>query len=56
MSETFEIFPLTQKIQKILQNTTWCHFAKNLVFGSQNDSLTPGWVNPWWQSIHVPFI
>ena len=39
MSENFEIFPWTQQTQKILHNKTGCHFAKYLVFGSQNDSL-----------------
>ena len=38
MSETFEIFPWTQEIQKILLNTFGCHFAKSLVFGGQ---MTP---------------
>ena len=32
--------------QKILQHSTCCHFAKNLVFVSQDDSLAPGWVRP----------
>ena len=41
MNETFEILPWTQQIQKTVQNTTGCHFAKNLAFGNQNDSLTP---------------
>ena len=31
---TVEISPWTQQIQKIVQNTTGCHFANNLVFGS----------------------
>ena len=47
ISKTFEIFPRTQQIQKILQNTTGCHFAQNLVFGSQNDSPSPAWISPW---------
>ena len=37
MSETIELFPWTKQTQKILQNTTGCHSAKNPVFGSQND-------------------
>ena len=35
-----------KQIQKILQNTTGCHFPKNLVFGSPNDSLVVAWVSP----------
>ena len=47
MSETFELFSLTQLIPKILQNTlNWCHFGQYLAFGSLNNSLTPGCVSP----------
>ena len=42
-----EIFPWTQPIQKILQDKTGFHFAKNIMFESQNDSLSPGWVSLW---------
>ena len=47
MSETFEEFLWTLKIQKI------SHSAQNLVFLSQNDSLTSSLVNPW-DSLAVP--
>ena len=34
-------------MQKILQDITGCHFTKNLMFGSQIDSLAVAWVGPW---------
>ena len=46
MSKTFELFPWTLHSQKILQNLSGCHFPKNTVFRSQNDSLVVGWVSP----------
>ena len=42
----FKYFLGLKQIQKILQNTTGCHFPKNLVFGSLNDSLVVAWVSP----------
>ena len=56
MMETFYVFPWNQQIQDILQNIIGCHSAKILMFGSQNDSLTPGWISPWSESFTCPFI
>ena len=42
VSGVYQMNSLLQRIQKIRQNTTSRHFAKNLVFDSQHNSLTPG--------------
>ena len=41
-----------KQIQKIVQNTTGCHFPKHLVFGSRIDYLVVAWVSPW-VGVHV---
>ena len=41
----------SNKYRKSCKNTNECHFPKNLVFGSRNDSLVVGWVSPWSQHL-----
>ena len=44
MSETSEIFPSTQQIQKIVQNKSGCQSAQNLVIGSLKLTHPDSWL------------